>query len=199
MMIDLFFFIFAGYGFFLGFTKGIIRTVFTVLSYVFGLLAAFKLSPAATRFLETALGSENPLLFIAGFLIAFFGTMLLIRFISRALSEGLESANINIINQMAGGALLAAIMTLLYSLVLWFLVESHIVKEEHTAPSVTYPYLEDYPQVAWNALGKLKPIFMEFWDNSVEFMDRVEKVGIEKTEDDPNFYDIPEDKDTTSE
>lgn len=66
-MIDLFFAIFAGYGFFLGFTKGIIRTVFTILSYIFGLLAAFKLSPATTRFLETALGSDNPMLFVAVF------------------------------------------------------------------------------------------------------------------------------------
>lgn len=201
MMIDLFFAIFAGYGFFLGFTKGIIRTVFTILSYVFGLLAAFKLSPAVTRFLETALSSENPLLFIAGFLIAFFGTMLLFRFISRALSQGLQSANINIINQVAGGALLAAIMTLLYSLLLWFLVESHIVKDESREASVTYPFLAEYPKVAWNVLGKLKPTLMEFWDNSVEFMDRVEKVGVEKTEGDPNIYDLPEeqDQDTTSE
>jgi uncharacterized membrane protein required for colicin V production len=199
MMIDLFFAIFAGYGFFLGFTKGIIRTVFTILSYLFGLLAAFKLSPAVTRFLETALSNENPLLFIAGFLIAFFGTMLLFRFISRALSQGLESANINIINQVAGGALLASIMTLLYSLVLWFLVESHIVKDESREASVTYPFLAEYPKVAWNLIEKLKPTLMEFWDNSVDFMDRVEKVGVEKTEGDPNIYDLPDDEEDTSE
>jgi uncharacterized membrane protein required for colicin V production len=198
-MIDLFFAIFAGYGFFLGFTKGIIRTVFTILSYLFGLLAAFKLSPAVTRFLETALSNENPLLFIAGFLIAFFGTMLLFRFISRALSQGLESANINIINQVAGGALLASIMTLLYSLVLWFLVESHIVKDESREASVTYPFLAEYPKVAWNLIEKLKPTLMEFWDNSVDFMDRVEKVGVEKTEGDPNIYDLPDDEEDTSE
>lgn len=194
MMIDLFFLIFAGYGFFLGFTKGIIRTVFTILSYVIGLLAAFKLSPATTRFLETALGSQNPLLFIAGFLLAFFGTMLLIRFISRALSQGLESANINIINQMAGGALLAAVFTLLYSLVLWFLVESRIIKEEAKVESVTYTYLMEYPKITWNVLGKLKPTLKEFWDNTVDFMDRVEKVGVEKVEGDPNIYDIPDDE-----
>ncbi|MBK7872130.1 MAG: CvpA family protein [Saprospiraceae bacterium] len=72
IMIDLFFFITAGYGFFLGFYRGIIQTIFTILSYVFGLLAAFKLSPAATKFLETATGSDHPLMFVAGFLIAFF-------------------------------------------------------------------------------------------------------------------------------
>jgi membrane protein required for colicin V production len=195
MMIDLFFAIFAGYGFFLGFTKGIIRTVFSILSYIFGLLAAFKLAPATTRFLETVMGSDNPLLFIAGFLLAFFGTLLLFRFVSRTLSAGLQSANINIINQVAGGALLAAIMTLLYSLVLWFLVESHIIRESHRASSMTYPFLIEYPKATWRVLGKLRPTLQEFWDNSVEFMDRIEKVGVEKTEGDPNIYDIEDQAD----
>lgn len=192
-MIDVFFLIAAGYGFFLGFYQGIIRTVFTILSYVFGLLAAFKLAPAVTQFLETAVGTEHPLMFVAGFLTAFFGTMLIIRFISRALSEGMEAANVNIINQMAGGALLAAIMTLFYSLILWFLVEAHIVKEEHTSVSITYPILENYPTKAWNVVQYLKPTFQEFWDHSIDFMDRIEEVGIERTESDPNVYDIEDD------
>lgn len=193
-MIDLFFLIAAGYGFFLGFYKGIIRTIFTVLSYVFGLMAAFKLSPAATRFLETALGSENPMLFIGGFLITFFGTMLLIRFISRAISEGMEAANVNIINQMAGGILLASLMTLVYSLMLWFAVEAHILRDDQTENSLSYPFLKEYPKKVWSALGSAKPVLQDFWEHSVDFMDRIEEKSIERTESDPNVYDIPEDE-----
>lgn len=193
-MIDIFFLISAGYGFFMGFYQGVIRTVFTILSYVFGFLAAFKLAPAATQFLETASGTEHPLMFVAGFLVAFFGTMLLIRFLSRALSEGMEAANVNIINQMAGGALLAAIMTLVYSLVLWFLVEAHIVTEEHTRNSITYPLLESYPAQVWSVAKAIQPTLAEFWDHSIEFMDRVEELSIEQTESEPNVYDI-EDED----
>lgn len=193
-MIDLFFFITAGYGFFLGFYRGIIQTIFTILSYVFGLLAAFKLSPAATKFLETATGSDHPLMFVAGFLIAFFGTMFLIRFISKAISEGMESANVNIVNQMAGGFLMASLMTLIYSLLLWFAAEAHILKTEHTSTSLTYPFLEQYPKKVWNAVGYLKPTLQNFWEHSVDFMDRVEEVSIERTESDPNVYDVPEEE-----
>jgi len=193
MMIDLFFLIVAGYGFFLGFTKGIIQTVFTILSYLFGLLAAFKLSPAVTRFLETAMGSDHPMLFVAGFLLAFFGTMLAIRFVSKALSQGMISANVNIINQVAGGALLASLLTLLFSLLLWFGTQAHIIKRETLDDSMTYPYLKEYPTMAWKVFGRLRPTLLEFWDNSIDFMDRVEKVGVEKTEGEPNIYDIEED------
>ncbi len=193
-MIDLFFLIAAGYGFFLGFYRGIIQTIFTILSYVFATLAAFKLSPATSKFLETATGTEHPLMFLAGFLIAFFGTMFLIRFISRAISEGMEAANVNIINQMAGGLLLASLMTLVYSLMLWFAAEAHILQAEYTENSLTYPFLKEYPKTVWNALGSIKPVLKDFWEHSVDFMDRIEEVSIEKTESDPNVYDIPDDQ-----
>ncbi len=194
MMIDLFLLLVVGYSFFLGFSRGIIQTMFTILSYVFGLIAAFKLSPAATRFLETALGSDNALLFIAGFLLAFFGTMLFIRFLAKMLSRGLESANINIINQMAGGMLLAAITTLLYSLLIWFGVQSHIIKQTVLNQSMSYPLLKEYPTYAWNVAGKLKPTVLEFWDHSVDFMDRMEKISIERTESEPDIYTIEENR-----
>ncbi|HMO37766.1 MAG TPA: CvpA family protein [Saprospiraceae bacterium] len=189
-MIDIFFLIFAGYGFFLGFYRGIIKTVFTILSYVFGLLAAFKLSPAMTRFLESVSGIDNPFMYVAGFLVAFFGTMLLIRFLAKAISQGMETANVNIVNQMAGGAFLAAVMTLVYSLLLWFGVRANIVKDEHTRNSLTYSMLEKYPENVWTVMGKLKPTLMEFWDHSVDFMDKIEKVSVERTESDPNVYNI---------
>ncbi|MCB0617377.1 MAG: CvpA family protein, partial [Saprospiraceae bacterium] len=120
MVIDIIFVIMAGYGFYLGFAKGIIRTIFTILSFLFGLLAAFKFAPAATKFLETAFDSNNPMMFLAGFLLSFVLTMILIRLVARAIEGFLRTANINIVNQFAGGLLLAGMMTLLYSMVLWF-------------------------------------------------------------------------------
>ncbi|MBK7872131.1 MAG: hypothetical protein IPJ74_16375 [Saprospiraceae bacterium] len=128
------------------------------------------------------------------FSLPFFGTMFLIRFISKAISEGMESANVNIVNQMAGGFLMASLMTLIYSLLLWFAAEAHILKTEHTSTSLTYPFLEQYPKKVWNAVGYLKPTLQNFWEHSVDFMDRVEEVSIERTESDPNVYDVPEEE-----
>ena len=71
MTVDIVFAIFFLYGFYLGFSNGIIRTVFTVVSIVFGLVAAFKFTPATQDFLQTAFDDANPLWFFVGFALTF--------------------------------------------------------------------------------------------------------------------------------
>ena len=195
MAIDIIFAIVVAYGFYLGFSRGIIRTVFTVLSYLFGLLAAFKFSPAATRFLETAFNNNNPLMFLAGFLLSFVLTMVLIRMLARGVEGLLKTANINIINQFAGGLLFAGIMVLLYSMILWFAERSTLVDQETRETSFTYDYLEHFPEQVWAGYAYLKPTFDEFWDESIKFMDRIQENGLERKEGDPNIFDIDDDED----
>ncbi|MBI5914049.1 MAG: CvpA family protein, partial [Bacteroidetes bacterium] len=145
MIIDILFLIVGGWGFYQGYSRGIIKTVFTVFSIIFGLMAAFKFAPAATRFLETAFHSTSPLTFVAGFLLAFVLTMLLIRMTAQFFEKMLRSANINVINQFAGGVLLGSLYTLIYSLLLWFGDKSHIVTAENSAGSITYQHLRAFP------------------------------------------------------
>lgn len=195
MVIDIIFAIIAGYGFYLGFSKGIIRTIFTILSVTFGLMAGFKFGPQMTKFLETAFNSDNALMFVAGFLLSFVLTMLLIRLFARGVEGLLQTANINIINQVAGGILLAGLMILLYSVILWFGDKSHLINKATKQESMTYRYLEDFPTQVWQIGERVKPIFEEFWDHSVDFMDKLEESGMERAESDPNIYDLPDDDD----
>jgi membrane protein required for colicin V production len=191
MVIDIIFVIAAIYGFYLGFTKGIIRTVFNVLSIFLGFLGAFKLAPAATKFLETAFGSDNPLMFVAGFLASFVATMLLIRMLARGAEGVLKTANINVVNQLAGGALLAAVMVFLYSLLLWFADISGLINESKE-DSFTYEYLEKAPEQAAKVYAFLKPTIKDFWNGSVKAMDRIKEMSVEQEESEPNIFDINE-------
>ena len=67
MAIDLIAAVVAVYGFYLGYTKGIIKTIFGIISIFLGLLAALKLSPYLVRVLEKVSGSNSPLIFLLGF------------------------------------------------------------------------------------------------------------------------------------
>lgn len=189
MIIDIVFAIVAAYGFYLGFSKGIIQTVFTVLSVLFGLMAAFKFSPAMTDFLETTF-SSHPMMFLVGFLLSFVLTMVLIRMIARFLEGALETANINIINQLAGGFLLTSLLVLMYSAVLWFGDQSRLIDEETKNTSITYPYLEQYPKQVWKAVKAMGPTLENFWDHSLDFFDKVEEMGIEKEETKTEIIDL---------
>lgn len=193
MVIDVVFIVAALWGFYLGFSRGIIKTVFTIVSVVFGLMMAFRFGPVVTSFLESAL-SDNALMFIAGFLITFVGTMFLIRLFARFLEGALESANINFINQIIGGMFLSGLMILLYSVLIWFGDRSHLIDDTAKEESFTYDYLEQYPVLVWEWGGKVRPVLEDFWDHSVEFMDKLDDASVKKEESDPYIYNKDDDE-----
>lgn len=188
MAIDIILIIFTVYGFWVGYSKGIIKTVFTIASYLFGILAAMKLSPSVTRLLEEQFVA-NPLMFIAGFLLTFVGTMMLLRFIGRSLEGVLKSVNINIINQILGGTLSAAFMILIFSVLLSFAEASRLVTPEAMNQSMSYTYVKEFPKQMKVVYEKAKPVFLTFWDESAEFLDRVEEMT-EKKDGDAIIFDI---------
>lgn len=194
MVIDIIFAITLVYGFYLGFSKGIISTVFTILSLVFGLMAAFKFAPATTEFLKKAFNNTNPLMFLAGFLLSFVVVMILIRMIARGMEGLLKTANINIINQLAGGVLLGGVLLLLYSVIVWFGDQAHLIDDTTKRQSITYPYIETFPGEAKGIAYRFKPVFEEFWNSSLDMMDRLEEMSLEQTESQPTITNLPDDE-----
>jgi membrane protein required for colicin V production len=194
MIVDILFLLIAGWGFYQGYSRGIIKTVFTIFSIVFGLMIAFKLAPASTRFLETAFHTDSPLTFIAGFLLAFILTMVVIRMAAQFIERTLQAANINVINKFAGGLLMVSLYTLIYSMMLWFGEKSHIVTDQTAKESISYPFLKEFPGKMKIAYNYAKPAFQEFWQESVKFVDRLEEKSMEKTESEPTIFDIPDEQ-----
>lgn len=190
--------ILAVYGFYLGFSRGIIKTVFTVVAVMFGILAAAKFGPSMTDFLQSIFNYHNPLMFLAGLLLTFVLTMAGIRMLSNGLEGVLQSANINIINQISGGVVMALILVAFFSVLVLFGNKSHIIDDTTKEDSITYPMLERMPDQLLAAGKVVKPVFSDFWQYSVDFMDRLENMNVERTEKD-NVFDIDdEDSSKTS-
>lgn len=178
-------------GFYIGFSRGIIKTVLSVLSLVFGLMAGIKFAGPMTTFLKQTTGQDTPLMFLAGFFLSFAVVMILIRMFAKALESILQSANINIINQIMGGLLTAVVMVFIYSYILWFAEQSHLVDDATRRDSKTYVYVEKFPDQAKKVFVQIKPIIKDFWDQSMDMMDQLEEMSIEKTSNE-EVYDIPE-------
>jgi len=193
MVIDLLALAFAAWGFFLGFNRGIIKTLFTVLSYTLGFTAAVKFAPPMTKFLESLFNYDNPLLFLVGFILSFILIMLAIRSLANILERSLEAANINIINKAIGGGVMCGLMILLFSVLLKLGIDSGTINQMTLRDSHTYPILEQYPAQVWKITEALKPTFQEFWDHSLDFMDEVRDLSdetLERTESDPIIRDV---------
>ncbi|MEM1121520.1 MAG: CvpA family protein [Bacteroidota bacterium] len=194
MTLDIIFVLVAAFGFWTGYSRGIIKTVFTILSFTIGLLAAFKMAPAFTNFLEDLTKSTNPLMFIAGFFLSFVIMMVILRLISRGLEGLLKSANINFINQIVGGVVLGAGAILLYSTLLWFAEKSHMIDQQTKDTSITYRYTKEFPGQMKVVGNTLKPVFTDFWNEALDFMDKMEDMSVQRSETDPTIYDIEEDE-----
>ncbi|MEL6866738.1 MAG: CvpA family protein [Bacteroidota bacterium] len=182
MVIDILFALVVLYGFYLGFSKGIIGTFFTFVSLTVGIVASLRLAPAMTKFLETTFANENPLMFLAGLTMSFIIIMLILRAISKFLEGILETANINIVNQFMGGVILSGVLVLLLSVLVWFGDKAQLIDEQTRRESRTYPYLIQYRSQARVIGQQIRPMFEEFWDQSINMMDRLEKISIEQTE-----------------
>ncbi len=179
MTIDFIVAIFVTMGFYFGYSRGLIKTVFDTLSLIIGVLAALKLSPITIDILQQIIKTSPALTFIIGIILTFVLVMTIIRFIGRKFEHLLEALNINFINKMAGGAIQALFFAYLLSMGLMLLNTINVLNPEAKAASVTYSLIEPLKDKGSTLLLKAKPIFSEFWAKTLETMDAVKNKSAE--------------------
>lgn len=175
MLLDIIVAIVVSLGFYLGYTRGIIKTVFDSLSLILGILAALKLSPIMISILQEIIKTSPAVTFLLGVVITFIGVMVLIRFLGKKLEDMLEAVNINFINKIAGGAVQGLFFAYILSMAIWLVDSLKVLKPDVKAASITYPLMEPLPEKGKAVYASLKPVFKGFWDKTVEAMDSINK------------------------
>jgi uncharacterized membrane protein required for colicin V production len=194
MPIDLICLAVMGYGFWQGFNRGIINTVFNIAAYLFGVVFSFKMTPTTTNILERLLNSDNPSLFIAAFVVNLVFVMMILRMAAKSFEATFRALYIGFLNQVVGGLVMGLLAVLIYSVLLWFFVKASLVSDATLQESRLYePYLKDLPSHARQIAERLRPLATDVWDTSLNWMDRLETYGTEKTEAQQKIYEIPDD------
>ena len=206
MAIDIICGLVALYGFWQGYNRGIVGTVFNLLAYGLGLVVALKVTPITTQLLETAFKSDNPLMFIAGFLVNIFVIVFILKQAANGIEGVLNFAYLGMINQLLGSASTAGLFVLIYSVIVWFGVKSSVLAAPLIADSRTYkPLLEPLPPRAKEFAVRLKPLAEEGWKVFSVWLDKVDQykektgTGIDTSAPKPSHdssrkvYDLPED------
>lgn len=173
MVIDIVVTIVLGMGFYLGYLKGIIKTVFDSLSFFVAILAALKLTPLLISVVEEITGFPEAVCYIVGVLITFAGIFLLVRFIGNRVEAILESIHLNIVNKILGGLLQALFFCYLLSLVLWAVGKAGAISESTKKASVTYPFVSTLPEKGKSIIQSMKPVFIDFWNATVKALDSI--------------------------
>ena len=160
MWIDLVFAVIAAAAFYWGYSRGIIRTVVSVVAIFVGFVLAVRFAAPTTRILSdlfnTTADGAMPLI---GFVVAFVLVLLLLRLFATLLERILTTLRLNILNQIAGGLATALLATLVFSILLMFVNSAQLIPAETKAESITYQSLEDFPTQAYVILGKARPAF----------------------------------------
>ena len=86
-----------------------------------------------------------------------------------------KAVNLNFINKISGGLLQALFFAVVLSFAVSLMDKVEMIKDETKVRSYSYTYLEVLPSISQEAFIKLKPLFTEFWDATVEAMESVKE------------------------
>ena len=175
MMLDIISALVIAYGAYVGYSRGIIKTVFDTLSIVVAIVASLKLSPIIINIVDSVFNTAPSVSFIIGIVLTFILVMALVRFIGNKLEGLFRSANINFVNKLAGAAFQGLFFAFLLSMLLWLGDRLDLLKEKTKTESVSYSLLEPLPEKSQAVFEKIKPVFQDFWDKTIEVMDGVKE------------------------
>jgi len=175
MGIDLFFMIIGAWGFFLGYSRGILGTIIGIFGFLLALVASFKFTPAMSEFFQRAFHTNNPITFPAGFITIFMLILFLLKWIRDKIDSGLNKINLNIFNKLAGGFIMATLLSSFYSGMLQFMDRAQLLSDEVKEDSKSYTLLKALPDKTEKVWKKAQPFFLEFWNESIEFMDKMKE------------------------
>lgn len=193
MPIDIGFVAFFAYGFWQGYSRGIISTVLNLAMYVFGFVLAFKMAPTTSKIMASMFHSDNPTMFLAGFLVNLLTLMLLFRYTAKGLEGALRMAYLGLINQVAGGVAMGGFSVLIWSVIVWFGVKVQFINQPTIDESKTYSILEPLPGKAKDFAISMKPFALEAWGTAINWMDRLDQYGIQRSEGKDKTYRPPDD------
>ena len=109
MIIDFVAVLLIAYGFYLGYSKGLIKTVFAAVSIIIALVAVLKLSHHVIDFLKAVLPIDERISHMIGFVLTFILVLAIIRFIGNKIEALMKSIHIGGVNKILGGSVLGLI------------------------------------------------------------------------------------------
>ncbi len=193
MPIDIGFITFFAYGFWQGYSRGIISTIFNLALYVFGFVLAFKMAPTTSKIMQSMFHSDNPTMYLAGFLVNLLIIMIILRQTAKGLEGLVRMAYLGVINQVAGGVAMGGALIVVYSVLVWFGVKVQFINDATLKDSRSYTFLEPIPAKAKDFAVRMKPFALDVWGTSMNWMDRLDQYGIQRTEGKDKSYRPPDD------
>lgn len=164
MIIDIVLVIFALTGFWLGYTKGVVRTLVMVAAYTVAVLVTLKISPWLMEFLTNTFPIGKVFALIFGTIGILVSLIFLIHWVAKKLDTSFQKGKLSGSDKIFGGIIMLVVGVLFYSMLLWPINQFGMIGEKSKASSFTYKTLETIPLKTRTFVEGFKPLFRQFWE-----------------------------------
>jgi membrane protein required for colicin V production len=175
MLIDIIFVVLMILAIVKGFRRGLIVAVFSFVAIVVGLAAAIKLSAVAAHHLGQSVNVSNRWLPVIAFAGVFIIVVLLVRIGARLIEKTFQLAMLGFVNRIGGIVFYVILYTIIYSILLFYASQIHILKAGTIERSATYPYIHSWGPNVIDSLGKLIPIFSDMFTELEDFFAKLSR------------------------
>lgn len=155
-----------------GLRKGFIVAAFSFIAVFAGIAAAMKFSIVVTKWLIANTNISVQLLPFLSFLIVMIGVGLLVRWTAALIQKGAEMAMMGWLNRLGGIVFFVFLYGLLFSILLFYLVQTEIIKPESLSTSIAYKLLAPVGPGAVELLGKMIPFFRDMFEELKGLFDK---------------------------
>lgn len=156
---------------FKGMRKGLIVALFSIFAFIAGLAAALKLSAVVAARLSTEVSPAFKWLPMLSFLIVFILVAFLINLGGRIIQKAVETVLLGWINRVGGMFLYIALYTFIFSIILFFASQAHLISDDTIASSFFYPYIQPLGPRVINSIGDLIPLFKNMFAELQNFFE----------------------------
>lgn len=149
--------------------KGLIVALFSIFAFVAGLAAALKLSAVVAARLSTEVSPTFKWLPMLSFLLVFMLVAFLVNLGGRIIQKTFETILLGWVNRVAGMLLYMALYTFIFSIILFFASQAHLINANTIASSFFFPYIQPLGPRVINAIGDLIPFFKNMFSELQKF------------------------------
>lgn len=159
MWIDIVFLILLSMAVFKGLQRGLIVAIFSLFALMAGLAAAIKLSALVADYLMHNTGVPSKWLPVLAFALVFIAVILLVRWAASLIKAAVAFVLLGWVDKLGGVLLYASIYITVYSVLLFYATNLHVIPANVIASSAIYKFVEPWGTVVIGSIGRVIPFF----------------------------------------
>ncbi len=174
MIIDIAYLLVAVMAVIKGLRKGFVIVILSLLAFIIGLAAALKLSTVVAAYLDDATGLPAKWMPVLAFILVFTGVVLLVNIGAAIITKTLDLAMLGPVNRIAGATFNLLLQTIIFSVILFYVVQVGWLGENTTRESKVYEWVAPVGPYVIDLFAKVFPMFRDLFDQLKDFFEGVQ-------------------------